>query len=88
MMIPAQCRAARALLDWSQQDLADRSMVGNATIRNFEGGRSEPRHAILEALRRTLEAAGIEFTIDPDKHSNRRPDVIRVGVVLRMKPWE
>lgn len=61
MMKPSQCRAARALLDWSQQQLADASKVGNATIRNFEGGKSSPQNATLEVLRRALEAAGVEF---------------------------
>ncbi|WP_368860633.1 helix-turn-helix domain-containing protein [Mesorhizobium sp. GbtcB19] len=61
MITPAQCRAARALLDWSQQHLADASKIGNATIRNFEGGKSAPQHATLDVLRRALEAAGVEF---------------------------
>jgi transcriptional regulator with XRE-family HTH domain len=61
MMTSAQCRAARALLDWSQQQLADASKVGNATIRNFEGGKSSPQNATLDVLRRALEAAGVEF---------------------------
>lgn len=38
-MTPEQCRAARALLDWPQQRLAEESGIGNATIRNFEAGR-------------------------------------------------
>ena len=61
MLTPAQCRAARALLDWSQQDLAGASKVGNATIRNLESGKSDPQHSTLDVLRRTLEAAGVEF---------------------------
>ncbi|MDH4990849.1 transcriptional regulator [Aquamicrobium lusatiense] len=61
MITPAQCRAARALLDWSQQRLAEQSKIGNATIRNFEGDKSTPQHATLDVLRRTFESAGIEF---------------------------
>ncbi len=64
-MTPAQCRAARALLDWSQQQLAEAAKIGNATIRNFEGGKSIPQSATLEVLRRALEKAGVEF-IPPD----------------------
>lgn len=61
MITPAQCRAARALLDWSQQRLADESNIGNATIRNFEGEKSAPQHATLDVLCRCFESAGIEF---------------------------
>lgn len=61
MITPAQCRAARALLDWSQQRLAEESKIGNATIRNFEGGKSTPQHATLDVLRRALESAGVIF---------------------------
>ncbi|ORE92683.1 helix-turn-helix domain-containing protein [Stappia sp. 22II-S9-Z10] len=60
-MTPAQCRAARGLLDWTQQALADASQVGNATIRNFEAGRSTPQRATLTVLRQAFEAAGVEF---------------------------
>jgi transcriptional regulator with XRE-family HTH domain len=61
MITPSQCRAARALLDWSQQQLADASKAGNATIRNFEGGRSSPVNATLDVLQRALETAGVIF---------------------------
>ena len=84
MMIPLNA-AWRALLDWSQQDLADRSKVGNATIRNFEAGRSEPRHAILEALQRTLEAEGVEFIGNAGDEFAGVPDKALIGVAVRMK---
>jgi transcriptional regulator with XRE-family HTH domain len=61
MITPAQCRAARALLNWSQQQLAEAATVGNATIRNFESGNSAPQHSTLDVLRRALEAAGVIF---------------------------
>lgn len=61
MITPAQCRAARALIDWSQQQLAEAAKIGNATIRNFEGGKSEPQSSTLDVLRRALEKEGIEF---------------------------
>lgn len=60
-MSPAQCRAARALLAWTQDDLAKAAEVGVVTIRMYEGGTSQPRRAILAALRRALEEAGISF---------------------------
>jgi transcriptional regulator with XRE-family HTH domain len=61
MINPAQCRAARGLLDWSQQELADRAGVGVVTVRQLEAGSHEPRRATQEVVRRCLEAAGIEF---------------------------
>jgi transcriptional regulator with XRE-family HTH domain len=61
MITPAQCRAARALLDWTQQYLADQARVGIVTVRQLEAGVSEPRRATLEVIRGALEAAGVEF---------------------------
>ncbi|MER9615580.1 helix-turn-helix domain-containing protein [Mesorhizobium sp. M0207] len=65
-MMPQQCRAARALVGWSQQQLADAASVGVATIRVFEGGGSEPRSATLQVLCLALEAAGVVFLGDGD----------------------
>ena len=61
MVLPAQCRAARALLEWSQQDLAKAAGVGVVTVHQFEAKLSEPRRATLDVIRRTFEAAGVEF---------------------------
>lgn len=60
MITPPQCRAARGLLDWSQQQLADAAHVGVATVRLFEAGRPA-RHATQEVIRRAFEAAGVLF---------------------------
>jgi transcriptional regulator with XRE-family HTH domain len=64
---PAQCRAARALLDWTQDDLAARSKVSKRTILHFEkaSGR-KPIPANMDAIQRALEAAGVTF-IDGDQ---------------------
>ena len=61
MITASQCRAARGLLDWTQQELADAARVGVATVRIFEGEAAETRPAILAALRRAFELAGVEF---------------------------
>ncbi|WP_354210118.1 MULTISPECIES: helix-turn-helix domain-containing protein [unclassified Bradyrhizobium] len=61
MISPMQCRAARGLLDWSQQDLADRAKVGIVTIRQLEAGTHEPRRSTLQVVRMAFEAAGVEL---------------------------
>ena len=60
-MTPRQCKAARVLLNWSQQDLADRSGVSVSTIRNFEGGKRDTYPINVAALQRALEDGGVEF---------------------------
>ncbi|WP_454684877.1 helix-turn-helix domain-containing protein [Ancylobacter moscoviensis] len=75
-MTPAQCRAARALLDWSQQQLADTAGVGVVTVRQLEAGSSQPRRATMDVLRQAFESAGIQFLDNGDVAAGR-------GVVLR-----
>jgi len=59
----AQIRAARALLRWSAEDLARESTLGVTTIRRAElvEGETSMTTANDSAVRRTLEAAGVEF---------------------------
>ena len=57
----AQCRAARSLIDWSREQLAEASKVGQRTIVDFERGAREPREITKDALRRALESAGVIF---------------------------
>jgi hypothetical protein len=61
MLTAAQCRAARALIDWSREGLAESSHVGLRTIVDFERGAREPRDVTVAALRRALESAGVIF---------------------------
>lgn len=58
---PAQLRAARGLLGWSQDDLARQARVGRATIADFESGKRDPYARTLGELRTAIEAAGVEF---------------------------
>lgn len=60
-MTPAQCRAARALLSKSQQEVASESGVGIQTLIAFENQKRQPYPRTLETIRAALEAAGVEF---------------------------
>jgi hypothetical protein len=63
VMTSGQIRAARALLRITAENLADASKVGLATIKRAEAADGPLRMtaANLDAVRRALEAAGIEF---------------------------
>jgi transcriptional regulator with XRE-family HTH domain len=62
MIEPSQCRAARGLLNWTQDDLATAAGIGIVTVRNFENEKSVPIRATLDVIRRAFEKAGVEFT--------------------------
>lgn len=62
ILTPAQCRAARGLLGWSQGDLAGRSGFDEGLVRSFEDETSETPSGQLEALRSTLMQAGTVFS--------------------------
>lgn len=63
-----QIRAARALLRWNSQNLADASGIGVATIKRIEVMDGVPSGNIrtLAAIQSALESAGIEFVGSPD----------------------
>ena len=63
-MTPEQCRAGRALVDMSQQALADAAEVAKVTIISFEKGRRTPYKRTLDAIQQALEARGVRFTAD------------------------
>jgi hypothetical protein len=79
----AQIRAGRALVRWSAEDLARASVVGVTTIRRaelaeFETSMTAPNDL---AVRRALEAAGVEF-ID----ENGGGPGVRLRKRVRQKP--
>jgi len=58
----SQCSAARALVGWSQDQLATNAQVARATIASFEGNaRIEPSRKNLLAIIASLEQAGVAF---------------------------
>ena len=68
MRTAEQLRAARALLDWNQDQLAEKSGIGVATIRRLEGqsGNLRTYSDTLWRLQSALEAAGIIFIPEAD----------------------
>ena len=65
-MTPEQCRAARAWIDWGQQELADAARVSLSTVRDYEKGRRTPIANNLAAMKAALEARGIVFVDDAE----------------------
>ena len=59
MINHAQCRAARALLDWSRKDLAEAAKVAERTIVDFERGARTPYERTLRDIQTALEDAGV-----------------------------
>jgi transcriptional regulator with XRE-family HTH domain len=60
-LAPAQSRAARALLGWSQSELARRASVAISTVADFERRQRSPVPNNLEALKSAFEKEGITF---------------------------
>lgn len=75
MYTSQQLRAARALLNWSAGELAERAGVHIATVQRMErhDGQVRGNAATVETILGALEASGIEFMNDEG----------RQGVVLR-----
>jgi transcriptional regulator with XRE-family HTH domain len=79
MLFAAQIRAARALLDWRQADLARAADVAITTIRRIEAqpGPVMGYVSTLLRLQQALEEAGVTFT-DEDETGG-------IGVRLKRK---
>ena len=66
MITSRQIRAARALLGWSQQQLADKAIVSLNAVARLEGGVVDSRISTVQAVQEALVKAGIEF-LDADQ---------------------
>lgn len=69
MIKPEQSRAARGLLNWSQQDLADAAGLSKGSILKFERGAHEVLASNIEVISKAFANADIEF---PDEFSIRK----------------
>jgi len=61
MITPRQIRAARALLGWSQQQLADKAIVSLNAVTRLEKGKVDSRLSTVNAVERALTKAGVDF---------------------------
>lgn len=75
-----QIKAARALLDWTQDDLAQAAGLSKPSINTLERRISNPKMDTMNAIQRALEAAGVEFT--------EGPGVKLRSSVLKTSVWE
>lgn len=60
-MSPAQCRAARAILNITQPRLAEIAELGLSTVVDFEKARRKVSQEAVEAIQAALEKSGVEF---------------------------
>lgn len=59
---PEQIRGARAMLGWSQQELAAKAGLSTGTLNNIERSvQGDPKLSTLKAIQQALAAGGIAF---------------------------
>jgi transcriptional regulator with XRE-family HTH domain len=61
MLTIDQIRAARALLDWSQQDLAEHADLSQTGIARIENKTNKPNSKTLQKIESAFDRADIEF---------------------------
>ncbi len=74
MITSAQIRAARAMLDWSRDELSKQAGVGISALMRLESSDGVPSGNIktFESVQRAFEKAGIEFTGTPESGAGVR----------------
>ena len=82
----AQCRAARALLDWTQDQLAENAQVARPTIADFERNVRMPMKNNLVSIVSALEAAGVAFIQEDDAGAGVRFRQVELEYSKAVKP--
>jgi len=83
LISPSQIRAARALLNWTQDQLAQEAEVGIGTVRDYENERRGNIVGALRPIERALNNGGVVFIhADPNggagvRLTGKLPDVHR-----------
>ena len=91
-IIPAQVRAARALLGWSQEQLANEAEIALSSVRDIENERRPGDTVKVDAVRRALRNGGVVFVPGrPDQGPGVRLVANRPHMLRRpaaMQKWE
>lgn len=64
MLSISQIRAARAMLNWKQAELAEAAGVAESTIKLIERGAVDSRSGTLGKIQAAFEKAGVQFIPD------------------------
>ena len=87
MITSRQVRAARALLGWTQETLADKALVALTALKRFESENGlQVREDTRDRVRAALEASGIMFLVSERGEGVmlvHNPDVARKRVRRR-----
>lgn len=60
-LLPEQCRAARGLLNWTQEELANLAGVSRSTIKDFECHRHALHRTSEDMLVKAFEEGGVQI---------------------------
>ena len=79
MISPAQIRAARALLEWTQAELAKKTGISLRALNSIENGQAVPRIDSLQLIQQALEQSGVEFTeFDGTRRKTERLEIVKL----------
>ena len=80
IILPVQCRMARAALGWGVRELANAAKVSADTVARFERG-DELKERTIDAIHQALEAQGIDFI-----EANGGGPGVRLRKAIKKKP--
>ena len=72
MLSRFQILAARAMLEMTRAELAAKVGLSSTGLSNIENGIADPKVSTMEAIRKALEGAGVEFISEDAKGAGVR----------------
>lgn len=72
MLSRFQILAARAMLEMTRAELAAKVGLSSTGLSNIENGLADPKVSTMEAIRKALEGAGVEFIPEDTKGAGVR----------------